>query len=115
MAAAEAHRAQIRGRGRRIGDDEHVARLALSVGIPRGVAVQVLDVVAQAFFGEQARNEGQVALAVLGAQAAGAQALSANCLVQGDKYSTYINKPFADSTANARLDGRLTHCLASYS
>ena len=47
-----------------IGDDEHVARLALGVGGLRGVAVQVLDVVAQAFLGDQALDEAEVALAV---------------------------------------------------
>ena len=58
-----AHRAEIRKSGAGIGDDEHVAGLAPAVGVLRGSAVQVLDVVAQAFLGQQPGDEGEFALA----------------------------------------------------
>ena len=63
MTRGEAHRAEIGQRGAGIADDEHVAGLAFGVGVPRCFAVQVLDVVAQAFLGQQPGDEGEVALA----------------------------------------------------
>ena len=59
----KAHRAEFGQRGTGIADDEHVAGLALGVGVPGRITVRVLDVVAQAFLSQQPGDEGEVALA----------------------------------------------------
>jgi hypothetical protein len=59
---------QVGALGPGVGDDHHVAGLALLVGGGGVVFAQVFDVPAQALAGQQALHEGPVALAVLDAQ-----------------------------------------------
>jgi hypothetical protein len=56
-----------------VGDDHHMPGVALLVGRLCGWTVQVLEVVAQAFFSEQPDDEFEVGLAVLRAQVASGQ------------------------------------------
>jgi hypothetical protein len=75
VQGGKADGAQVGALGPGVGDDHHVAGLALLVGGGGVFVAQVFDVPAQALAGQQALHEGPVALAVLDAQGAGAQGL----------------------------------------